>query len=78
MQDLVKRLDALETEFQQVYEKLKIDDKLAKVAELEREVAEPEIWRDVAKATEKNQELARLSEEAEPWALLSTQIGDLR
>lgn len=74
----MKRLDALETEFQQVYEKLKIDDKLAKVAELEREVAEPEIWRDVAKATEKNQELARLSEETEPWVLLSTQIGDLR
>ena len=77
MQDLKKRLDSLEDEARQVYEKLKIDEKLARVAELEAEVAEPEIWRDVARATEKNQELARLSAETEPWVLLTTQIKDL-
>ena len=77
MQDLKKRLDSLEDEARQVYEKLKIDEKLARVAELEVEVAEPEIWRDVAIATEKNQELARLSAETEPWVLLTTQIKDL-
>ncbi|MBR3386373.1 peptide chain release factor 2 [Candidatus Saccharibacteria bacterium] len=77
MQDLKKRLDSLDDEARQVYEKLKIDEKLARVAELETEVAEPEIWRDVAKATEKNQELARLSAETEPWVLLTTQIKDL-
>ena len=78
MQDLVKRLGALEGEFLRSYEKLGMAEKLDKMAELESEVAEPEIWRDVKVATEKNQELARLQEETQPWELLKTQIEDLR
>lgn len=78
MQDLEKKLDNLCDEFLKVYEKLKIDEKVEKVAELEAKVAEPEIWNDVKKATEMNQELAKLSEEVEPWELLKTQIEDLK
>ena len=78
MQEMTKRLDALEGEFGQVYEKLQIADKAGQVAELEREVAEPEIWRDVEVAKRKNQELARLAAEVEPWELLRVQIKDLR
>lgn len=78
MQDLEKKLDNLMDEFLKVYEKLKIGGKAEKVAELEAKVAEPEIWNDVKKATEMNQELAKLSEEVEPWELLKTQIEDLK
>ena len=78
MQDIKKRLVELEGEFLKVYEKLGISDKVAKVAELESEVAEPEIWNDVKNATEKNQELARLSDEVQPWEMLKTQINDLK
>ena len=78
MQDLEKKLDNLMDEFLKVYEKLKIGGKAEKVAELETKVAEPEIWNDVKKATEMNQELAKLSEEVEPWELLKTQIEDLK
>ena len=78
MQDLEKKLDNLMDEFLKVYEKLKIGEKVEKVAELEAKVAEPEIWNDVKKATEMNQELAKLSEEVEPWELLKTQIEDLK
>ena len=78
MQEAEKRLDTLEGEFSQVCEKLAIAEKLKKLQKLEREVAEPEIWKDVAKATEMNQELARLQTEVQPWELLKTQIGDLR
>lgn len=77
MQELRKRLESLEGEFLSVYEKLGIADKVLMVAELEAEVAEPEIWKDVKLATEKNQELARLSDEVQPWELLRTQIEDL-
>ena len=77
MQELQKKLEMLKADFLKVYEKLKIDDKLSKLAKLEEEVAEPEIWRDVAKATEKNQELAKLKDETEPWTLLKTQIDDM-
>jgi len=74
----MKRLTVLEGEFLKSYEKLEIAEKVERVAELEREVAEPEIWRDVKAATEKNQELARLNEEVEPWEILRTQIEDLK
>lgn len=77
MQELTKKLVALEEEFLKAYDKLLIDDKLASITVLEKEVAEPDIWKDVALATEKNQELSRLSDEVQPWVLLKTQIGDL-
>ncbi|MBR3270213.1 peptide chain release factor 2 [Candidatus Saccharibacteria bacterium] len=78
MQELEKRLASLEADFLGVYEKLKIDEKLEQIAKLEKEVAEPEIWRNVEEATKKNQELAALSEEAQPFILLKTQINDLK
>lgn len=67
----------LKTEFAELYAKMGMGEKKARVAELETEVAEPEIWKDVKKATEKNQELAKLSSETQPWELLKTQIDDL-
>ncbi|MBR3052338.1 peptide chain release factor 2 [Candidatus Saccharibacteria bacterium] len=78
MQDLEKRLERLEGEFLQVYDKLGMGDKSQRRDELEAEVAEPEIWNDVKKATEMNQELARLSEEVAPWELMQAQIQDLK
>lgn len=78
MQEAEKRLKKLEGEFLGVYEKLEIAKKLKRLQELETEVAEPEIWHDVAKATEMNQELARLETEVQPWELLKTQISDLK
>ena len=78
MQEITKRLTELEIDFLKVYEKLAISEKLSKIAVLEKEVAEPEIWKDVKQATEKNQELAKLSDEVQPWELLKTQISDLK
>ena len=77
MQELGKRLKALAGEFSRVYDKLEISQKVEKVAELTREVAEPEIWNDVEEATRKNQELKKLSDEVQPWELLKTQISDM-
>lgn len=78
MQELEKRLLALETEFLDVYDRLKIAEKLKALSSLEKQVAEPEIWQDVKKATEMNQEVARLSDEVRPWELLKTQIADIK
>ncbi|MDO4747378.1 MAG: peptide chain release factor 2 [Candidatus Saccharibacteria bacterium] len=77
MDELKKKLENLGAEFLKVYEKLAITDKLKRVAKLEKQVAEPEIWRDVARATELNQELARIQSETEPYVLLKAQIEDL-
>ncbi len=78
MQELEKRLVALEAEFLKLYEKLKIAEKLEKVGELEKQVAEPDIWKNVEEATAKNQELAKLQSETEPYELLRAQISDLK
>lgn len=78
MQEIEKRLTELESEFDKVYERLKIPEKITESERLEQEVADPDIWRDVAKATEKNQQLARLNDEIQPWELLKTQLSDLR
>lgn len=77
MQDLQKKLDDLEAEFLKVYERLNIADKITEAGVLEKEVANPEIWHNVEEATHKNQELARLNDEIQPWQLLGTQIKDL-
>lgn len=76
MQELQKKLNDLKQDFLKIYERMQIEEKLKKVEELEEEVAVPEIWRDVARATAKNQELAKLKEETDAWALLKTQIED--
>ncbi len=78
MNDVLRQVAEFEEEFLKTYEKLAILKKVARVAKLEAEVAEPEIWHDVAVATEKNQELAKLSDEVQPWELLKTQIADIR
>lgn len=78
MQDLEKRLTDLMDDFLKVYEKLDIVGKLKKIAKLEKEVADPEIWKNVEKATEKNQELSKLQNETQPYELLKTQTKDLK
>ena len=78
MQELQKRLSQLEQDFIKAYDRLDIETKLSKLASLEKEITEPEIWRDVKLATEKNQAAARLTTETEPWILMKTQISDLK
>ncbi len=78
MQELEKKISELERDFFELYKKLAIEEKIKQIKELEEQVAEPDIWKDVAKATEKNQELARLSDEVQPWELLKTQITDMK
>ena len=77
MQELQRRLEILKNAFVKLYEKLNIDAKLEQIVGLEKQVAEPEIWRDVKHATELNQELAKLHSETEPYLLLKAQIDDL-
>ena len=60
-----------------MYKKLCIEDKLMRVSELEKQVAEPDIWKNVEEATAKNQELSKLQDEVQKWELLRTQINDL-
>ena len=77
MFDLQKRLDSLKTEFENVWQKLDIDNKLQALAALEEEVAVPEIWNNPDNAREKTTQLANMHDELDPWTLLKTQINDI-
>ena len=77
MTELQKRLSNLRDELNSSWAKLKIDDKLAELEQLETEVAEPEIWLNPEHARTANERLARLSDEIQPWKLLKVQLDDL-
>ena len=72
--NLQKDLKKLQQELQSAWQKLNIEQKILSAKELEAEVAEPEIWLNPENARQKNEQLARLSGEIEPWKLLKTQI----
>lgn len=77
MFDLQKRLDSLKSEFDIVWQKLSIDQKLTELQSLEEEVAVPEIWNNPDIAREKTTKVANLHDELDSWTLLKTQINDL-
>ncbi|MDL2235030.1 peptide chain release factor 2 [Christensenellaceae bacterium OttesenSCG-928-L17] len=77
MHDLNKRLAALQTALDEAWAKLALDQKLAEVSALEAEVAEPEIWANPENAKTKNEQLARLREQTEPWTILRAQAFDI-
>lgn len=72
-----KKLTDLRAELHQAWTKLDLDAKLAQVAQLEAEVAEPELWLNPDDARQKNTQLARLKAETSAWELLRAQITDV-
>lgn len=77
MQPLLKRIETLRGEFKIAYGQLSIDDKLAELAGLEQELAQPEIWNNPTHATELNKQFSRLQTATQPWAALAMQINDI-
>ena len=53
------------------------DISIDQIKKLENEVAEPEIWTNPENARNKNEELAHLNNEVEPWKTLKTQLKDI-
>ena len=72
-----KRLENLKSDFFDAWKKLKIDDDLKTLEQLEIEVSNPEIWKNPDTAREKNEQLARLKEKIEAWQILKVQINDI-
>ena len=72
-----KRLQALQTDFQNSWQKLNLDAQLAELHSLEQAAAEPELWLNPERAKSVHTALARQTTETEPWVLLKTQLDDL-
>lgn len=74
---LQNRLENLQQELDNSWQRLKLDEKLTGIEKLEAEVAEPEVWLNPTHARIQNEKLARLSDETQPWKLLKVQLNDL-
>ena len=72
-----KRLQALQTDFQNSWQKLNLDAQLAELHSLEQAAAEPELWLNPERAKSVHTALARQTAETAPWVLLKAQLDDL-
>ncbi len=72
-----KRLAELQADVDQAWQKLRLDTKNQQVNELEKTVAEPELWLDPDNARKQNELLSHLSNEVREWNILRTQVNDL-
>ena len=72
-----KRLQALQTDFQNSWQKLNLDAQLAELHSLEQAAAEPELWLNPERAQSVHTALSRQTAATEPWVLLKTQLDDL-
>ena len=77
MQPLLKRLKELHTQVDAALGRLVIETKKADIAELERQLAVPEVWHNPADAQAKSKQLAANKSLVDPWLTLQAQTDDM-
>lgn len=78
MDDSKNRLNILADSLADAWHKLKLDQKLARLSELEELVSNPDLWKNPEDAKNKNLELSRLESKIHPWQILKAQSVDLK
>lgn len=77
MQPLEKRAANLQADLLAAIERLDVDGKSAKLADLDEQLAVPEVWNDPNKAQELSKQAAGLRSLVEPWLTLRAQVEDI-
>ena len=77
MQPLKKKIGELEKEIEQAKKALKFSDLEQKLAELDDQLNQPEIWNNPDYAQELTKQAAGLRQTVEPWQTLTVQVGDM-
>lgn len=70
-------MQALKQEVAAAYEQLAIDDKAKQLAQLDDELAVPEVWNNPTEAQNKSKLQAALSAMVQPWQTLRAQVDDI-
>lgn len=76
--ELAKRLSVLVADLESATLKVGLDDKKRRLAELEEQVALPELWNNPSNAQKLTRELASLKSMVQPWQVLIAQANDAR
>ncbi len=77
MQPLIKRINDLRPQISAALERLRIEEKEAHIAELEMQLAQPEIWHNPQFAQAQSKQLAAEKSLVDPWLTLRAQTDDL-
>ena len=78
MPELIKTLQTLKQELESAWQKLQLDQKITQLSELEKVIAEPELWLNPNHAKQQHELFAKLNNEVTPWQLIRTQLHDLQ
>lgn len=77
MQPLIRRINDLRPQIQAAIERLSLDEKEQQIAELDQQLAQPEVWHNPSNAQSMSKQVAALRAGVDPWRTLETQSGDL-
>lgn len=77
MQPLVKRAQSLSNDVSSALEKLAIDDKSRELRDVDAQLANSEVWNNVAHAQMLAKKASSLRAQTEPWLTLRTQVADI-
>ncbi|HSR21509.1 MAG TPA: peptide chain release factor 2 [Anaerolineales bacterium] len=78
MQDMMDRLSRIQDSVAQILERLDVDKKGKRLAELEKQVEDPALWRDHSAARASMRELSELREELGAWQSLRAHLSDMQ
>lgn len=77
MEQLRKRLIALQNEFERAQHTLQLTQKERELKDLEEVLAQPELWNNPTRATQLNKQFAQQQAFVQPWQALRMQLGDM-
>lgn len=77
MQPLLKRSASLREAIDDACDKLGVEHKQAVIAELDKQLAEPDVWHNPSRAQELSKQAASLRASVDPWLTLSAQARDI-
>jgi peptide chain release factor 2 len=77
MQPLIRRINDLRPQIYAAIERLNLDEKEQAIAELDTQLAQPEVWHNPTNAQAKSKQVAALRATVDPWRTLQTQSDDL-
>lgn len=77
MQQLKKRLDELQQQIADSYQRLDISTKDEQLGELDLQLADSQVWVNVGRAQSISKQAASLRQQIEPWQTLKAQANDL-
>lgn len=76
-EDILKQVKALNTEVQEAYKKINIEELQSKRDDLQKQSQEPDFWQDNRAAQNTMRKIADLEKQVEPWQKLQKEVADL-